>query len=139
MTAAWERTGADWDAYGETEVDDYALESPAEFFAVLSEHFFTIPEHLQEVLPEAYALLASPSPEMAVFLKVLPILEALSQEFVERLEQRLSLKAACGMLHKQQRKDQGWVAIQHGSRPCKLCLSQLPRRCQYTRPFQQAQ
>ena len=58
MTAAWERTGADWDAYGETEVDDYALESPAEFFAVLSEHFFTIPAHLDEVLPEAYALLA---------------------------------------------------------------------------------
>lgn len=58
MTDAWERTGADWDAYGETEVDDYALESPAEFFAVLSEHFFTIPEHLHEVLPEAYSLLA---------------------------------------------------------------------------------
>ncbi|MBP6382725.1 MAG: zinc-dependent peptidase [Pseudomonadales bacterium] len=58
MSGAWERTGADWDAYGETEVDDYALESPAEFFAVLSEHFFTIPAHLDEVLPEAYALLA---------------------------------------------------------------------------------
>lgn len=58
MTDAWRRTGDDWDAYGETEVDDYALESPAEFFAVLSEHFFTIPEHLHEVLPGAYALLA---------------------------------------------------------------------------------
>lgn len=58
MTDAWQRTGDDWDAYGETEVDDYALESPAEFFAVLSEHFFTIPEHLHEVLPGAYALLA---------------------------------------------------------------------------------
>lgn len=31
------------------------------------------------------------SPEMAVFLKVLPILETLSQTLVDRLEERLTL------------------------------------------------
>ena len=58
MSAAWESTGTEWEAYGDTVVDDYALESPAEFFAVLSEHFFTVPGELHDTLPEAYALLA---------------------------------------------------------------------------------
>ena len=57
MRDAWERTGREFDARGETAIDDYALESPAEFFAVLSEHFFTIPGELAAALPEAYALL----------------------------------------------------------------------------------
>jgi MtfA peptidase len=57
MTGAWELTGREEQEWGETAVDDYALESPVEFFAVLSEHFFTIPGHLRTALPEAYSLL----------------------------------------------------------------------------------
>jgi MtfA peptidase len=57
MRAAWEHTGAQEQQWGESDIDDYALESPAEFFAVLSEHFFTAPEHLSEALPDAYDLL----------------------------------------------------------------------------------
>ena len=57
MTDAWEAMCGEEDAYGEAPIDDYALHSPAEFFAVLSEHFFTIPEHLEAILPAAFALL----------------------------------------------------------------------------------
>ncbi len=42
----------------ETEIDPYAAESPAEFFAVLSEIFFAEPTLLQAEYPNAYRLLA---------------------------------------------------------------------------------
>ena len=58
MSAAWERAGRDCGARGRTVVDEYALESPEEFFAVLSEHFFTMPAELYRDLPDAAALLA---------------------------------------------------------------------------------
>jgi len=39
-------------------VDPYATESPAEFFAVLSEYFFEVPDLLQREYPAVYGLLA---------------------------------------------------------------------------------
>jgi Mlc titration factor MtfA (ptsG expression regulator) len=43
----------------DTAVDPYAAESPAEFFAVLSEAFFEIPETVRAEHPELYAQLAA--------------------------------------------------------------------------------
>ena len=57
FTAAWERLHADQDAHRDLPVDDYALTSPAEFFAVCSETFFEDPQRLKEGLPEVYRLL----------------------------------------------------------------------------------
>ena len=46
-------------AHGEaTAIDPYAAEAPGEFFAVLSETFFELPQVLQQEYPEAYAQLA---------------------------------------------------------------------------------
>ncbi len=42
------------DAGEETEIDPYAGESPAEFFAVLTEYFFDLPEALVEAYPAVY-------------------------------------------------------------------------------------
>ena len=55
---------AAWEAGGERErdaplIDPYAAENPAEFFAVLSEAFFTRPEDVQDTFPEMYRLLAA--------------------------------------------------------------------------------
>jgi Mlc titration factor MtfA (ptsG expression regulator) len=41
-----------------TDIDPYATESPAEFFAVLSEAFFEIPDIVREVYPQVYEQLA---------------------------------------------------------------------------------
>ncbi|MBK1718283.1 zinc-dependent peptidase [Thiocystis violacea] len=46
------------DAGEETEMDPYAAESPAEFFAVASEAFFEIPARLAEVYPDVSRQLA---------------------------------------------------------------------------------
>jgi hypothetical protein len=58
MRAAWEAMGREQQEHGATAIDDYALESPAEFFAVLSEEFFTAPATLERGCPDAFALLA---------------------------------------------------------------------------------
>ena len=55
---------AAWEAGGEREhdaplIDPYAAEDPAEFFAVLSETFFTRPEDVQDTFPDMYRLLAA--------------------------------------------------------------------------------
>ncbi|MFZ3018570.1 MAG: M90 family metallopeptidase [Gallionella sp.] len=42
----------------ETAIDPYATESPAEFFAVLTEYFFAAPELLQQAYPAVYGQLA---------------------------------------------------------------------------------
>jgi len=42
------------DAGEATEIDPYAAESPAEFFAVLTEYFFDLPEALIEAYPAVY-------------------------------------------------------------------------------------
>ena len=43
------------DAGEETVIDDYATTGPDEFFAVISEYFFELPEVLDERYPELYA------------------------------------------------------------------------------------
>lgn len=43
----------------ETEFDPYAAESPAEFFAVMSEAFFEIPQRLKAAYPDLYGLFAA--------------------------------------------------------------------------------
>lgn len=43
----------------DTEIDPYAAEHPAEFFAVVSETFFELPELVQERFPAFYAQLAA--------------------------------------------------------------------------------
>lgn len=45
------------DAGEETAIDPYAAESPAEFFAVLSEYFFEAPDVLQQAYPAVYGQL----------------------------------------------------------------------------------
>jgi Mlc titration factor MtfA (ptsG expression regulator) len=48
---------ADPDAH--TAIDPYAAENPAEFFAVISEYFFSAPDVLHEAFPEVYRQLAA--------------------------------------------------------------------------------
>lgn len=55
---AYQHFCADIEAGVETGIDDYAAESPAEFFAVMSECFFEIPDLIQDVWPDLYAQLA---------------------------------------------------------------------------------
>jgi len=56
--AAWEQLHT-MQRQGEAlPIDAYALESPAEFFAVASEHFFEEPSALRQQLPQVYAQLA---------------------------------------------------------------------------------
>ena len=57
MSQAWETVQKEEKTFGAPSIDDYALESPAEFFAVISEYFFTVPQHLEASLPDAFALL----------------------------------------------------------------------------------
>jgi Mlc titration factor MtfA (ptsG expression regulator) len=45
------------DAGEETLIDPYAADSPAEFFAVLTEYFFEAPDVLHEIYPAVYAQL----------------------------------------------------------------------------------
>lgn len=51
----WERRGAAQEAM--PVIDPYAAENPVEFFAVLSEAFFTAPRHVADAFPELYRLL----------------------------------------------------------------------------------
>lgn len=57
-STAYERFCADVDAGVETGIDPYAAESPAEFFAVMSECFFEIPDLIQQTWPDLYEQLA---------------------------------------------------------------------------------
>jgi hypothetical protein len=47
------------DAGEETPIDPYGAESPGEFFAVMSEAFFEIPDVLHDAYPELYRQLAA--------------------------------------------------------------------------------
>lgn len=58
FSAAWERLNEEYQGNKVLPLDDYALTSPAEFFAVCSENFFEAPERLQESLPNVYRLLS---------------------------------------------------------------------------------
>ena len=52
---AFEDLCARVDAGEETDIDDYATEGADEFFAVISEYFFELPEVLDEYYPKVYA------------------------------------------------------------------------------------
>lgn len=60
--ALWQAAYEDFchrvDGGEQTQIDPYAGESPAEFFAVLSEYFFEAPDMLHADYPEVYDLLA---------------------------------------------------------------------------------
>lgn len=54
FSQAYKNLNECWAAGGPIPLDSYALESPAEFFAVASEAFFTSPHKLQTALPQIY-------------------------------------------------------------------------------------
>ena len=58
LSAAYEDFCARVDSARPLEIDDYAAESPAEFFAVLSEVFFESPDVAQRLYPKVYTQLA---------------------------------------------------------------------------------
>jgi len=57
FSAAWERLQKDLHRHRPLPLNDYALTSPAEFFAVCSETFFEAPHAMQKHMPEVYRLL----------------------------------------------------------------------------------
>ena len=59
FTGAFDDFSAKVESGAETEIDPYAAESPAEFFAVVSEAFFEIPHVLLREYPEVYRQLAT--------------------------------------------------------------------------------
>jgi len=54
FSTAWDRLRDEQRNGVELPIDPYALESPAEFFAVASEQFFETPANLREHLPDVY-------------------------------------------------------------------------------------
>lgn len=58
FSAAYEHFCKRVDGGEETAIDDYAAEDPAEFFAVISEAFFEMPQVVRGEYPEVYAQLA---------------------------------------------------------------------------------
>lgn len=54
FSSQWDRLVDDRRNGIELPIDPYALENPAEFFAVVSEHFFEAPASLREHLPEVH-------------------------------------------------------------------------------------
>jgi len=71
LTAAYDAFCARIDRGEDTEIDPYAAENPAEFFAVLSEVFFADPELLVHEFPDVYA-------QLAMFYRQDPALRAAS-------------------------------------------------------------
>lgn len=57
FSAAWDRLENDLQHQRSLPVDDYALTSPAEFFAVCSEAFFESPSTMKQEMPQVYRLL----------------------------------------------------------------------------------
>ncbi|NKZ37591.1 MULTISPECIES: M90 family metallopeptidase [Oleiagrimonas] len=58
FSSAWDRLHEARRDGEDLPIDPYALENPAEFFAVTSEHFFEEPARLREHLPDVYRQLA---------------------------------------------------------------------------------
>lgn len=58
FTAAFEDFNARVDREEDTPIDPYAAEEPGEFFAVLSEYFFELPDLVRAEYPAVYGLLA---------------------------------------------------------------------------------
>jgi len=59
FSGAFDDFGAKVESGQETLIDPYAAESPAEFFAVMSEAFFEVPHTLRSEYPEVYRQLAA--------------------------------------------------------------------------------
>ncbi len=59
FSAAYQDFCARVNAHEDTDIDPYAAENPAEFFAVMSEAFFEMPLTVQRDYPEIYGQLAS--------------------------------------------------------------------------------
>lgn len=59
FSVAFEDFSAKVESGTETMIDPYAVESPAEFFAVMSETFFEVPHTLRQEYPEVYRQLAA--------------------------------------------------------------------------------
>ena len=59
FTTAYDDFCARVDGGEDTQIDPYASESPGEFFAVLSEAFFELPDVVQDEYPQVYAQLAA--------------------------------------------------------------------------------
>jgi MtfA peptidase len=58
FTRAYEHFCREVEAGAEPQVDEYAAESPAEFFAVMSEAFFECPRDVRQTYPAVYTQLA---------------------------------------------------------------------------------
>lgn len=54
LSSAWDRLKDEQHKGADLPIDSYALESPAEFFAVASEQFFEAPATLRKQLPDVY-------------------------------------------------------------------------------------
>ncbi len=59
FSSAWDQLQEDHRNGAELPIDPYALESPAEFFAVTSEAFFEAPANLRQHLPDVYRQLTN--------------------------------------------------------------------------------
>ncbi len=59
MSREYQKLNRDLDRKRKTLIDEYAAENPAEFFAVLTEHFFEIPQDLKAGHPEIYELFSA--------------------------------------------------------------------------------
>ena len=59
LSDAFEDLNARLDADRDSSIDDYAAHSPGEFFAVVSEYFFELPQVLDAAYPRVYAQLAA--------------------------------------------------------------------------------
>ncbi|WP_019528543.1 zinc-dependent peptidase [Dasania marina] len=57
FTAAWDRLQRDYHKHRPLPLDDYALTTSGEFFAVCSETFFEDPHSMKEHMPKVYRLL----------------------------------------------------------------------------------
>src|SRR5690606_10822298 len=55
FTRAWDGLEETLDSLDDPAIDDYALTSPAEFFAVATEAFFEVPARMRRQFPEVYA------------------------------------------------------------------------------------
>ena len=58
FSAAYEHFCKRVDDWEDTVIDEYAAEDPAEFFAVMSEAFFEMPQAVRDEYPQVYAQLA---------------------------------------------------------------------------------
>lgn len=59
LRSGYDKLCAELDSGRETRIDPYAAEDAAEFFAVMSETFFTRPDIVREDFPDVYAQLAA--------------------------------------------------------------------------------